>query len=460
MAAEKRLELHPDFGIRYRGSLFGAERLNGILNALCRRLRSLGLAPGGVVASVAKSSWLNAQLLLALPRMGGVFFPVDPALPVKARQRLLAAVRPDLLLFEDVFSGLLDAEHGTSCVGEALPPGAVHLLLATSGTQGLPKVVELSGKNLLSSVRVSCQQLGLKADDAWLACLPLHHIGGLSALLRCTHTGARVVLAEHFEPKIVLDALVRNEITHVSLVPTMLKRLLQADRSFRPPASLRVVLLGGAAADAPLVEAAQQQGWPVCPSYGLTETASQVATLCPAPPHWQQGCVGRPLPHAEISICAQTGAIRVRGQSVAVHARREDGSRIELTDAQGWLTTGDAGWLDEKTQLHVTRRLDDMLITGGENIHPRLLEQELQRCPGVDEVAVSAVQDSVWGDALAVLYCGTASPDQLRGWAKLHLRGAFVPKHYLRTAFLPRNAMGKLLRDEVARRVQTLMQKG
>ncbi|WP_457667273.1 class I adenylate-forming enzyme family protein [Thiolapillus sp.] len=458
MAAEKHLALHPAFSICHRGSLFTAERLDGILNALCQHLQSMGLTPGGVVASTTGSPWLNALLLFALPRMGCVFLPLDPALPVSARRQLLMAARPDLLLLEEVFPGLPDTEYGIPCPQDPLPPDAAHLLLATSGTQGMPQVVELSGKNLLGSIQASCQRLKLEQDDAWLACLPLHHIGGLSVLLRCAYTGARVVLARRFEPGAVLDTLVSEGITHISLVPTMLDRLLKADPSFRPPASLRVVLLGGAAADAPLVESALQQGWPVCPSYGLTETASQVATLCPMPQHWQQGCVGRPLHHVQISICEQTGAIRVRGASVASHVRREDGSRIALTDAQGWLTTGDAGWLDAQGQLHVTGRLDDVLTTGGESLHPQLLEQELKRCHGVDELAVSAIRDNVWGDALAVLYCGTANPDQVRDWAKQHLQGAFVPKHYLRTASLPRNTMGKLLRNEVARRVQALIQ--
>ncbi|WP_456405108.1 class I adenylate-forming enzyme family protein [Thiolapillus sp.] len=441
--------LNPLFCIEYQGKSYPAEVLEKLLDSLCGQLQDMGCEPDMVVASLASRRWLNALLLFALPRIGCVFFPVDPTLPVRQRRKLLSAAQADVLLSDDSSLELLETAHRDGLHEAGLKRGAVQLLLATSGTQGQPRVVELTGQHLSASVQASQARLGLDHDDTWLACLPLHHVGGLSILLRCARAGAKVVLLDCFDAAAVLDALVRQQVTHLSVVPTMLRRLLGAEEGFRPPASLRVVLLGGAAAPPGLVEDALQKGWPVCPSYGLTETASQVATLCPPPGQWQPGCVGPPLEHIQIDIAQGNGGIRVRGPSVAACARGEGGQRLQLQDDLGWFNTGDLGWLDEEGRLYVHGRGDDMLISGGENIHPHMLERELLHCPGVEEVAVTALEDAAWGDALVALYCGSADTEQVRSWAKRHLTGAFVPKHFLKTDSLPRNAMGKLLRAKL-----------
>lgn len=455
---KKPLYLHSRFGIEYQGRAYSSEQLELLLDALCLSLQGMGYAPGMVVASTAPQRWLNALLLFALPRMGCIFFPVDPALSEHHRQQLLSAAQADKLLFDDGCLDLLEAEPVDRFCRQDLEPGALQLLLATSGTQGQPRVVELVGQNLLGSAQASQKRLGLGEDDVWLASLPLHHIGGLSILLRCAQAGARAVLMDGFDPAALKQSLVQHQVTHLSVVPTMLHRLLDDGSRYRPPTSLRVVLLGGAAASPELVKAALQQGWPVCPTYGLTEAASQVATLYPPPQQWRRGCVGAPLEHMEINIDQGSGSIQVRGASVAAYARGADGQRRKLLDEQGWLDTGDLGWQDAKGWLHIIGRGDDVLISGGENIHPQQLEQELRRCPGVEEVAVSAVEDALWGDALVALYCGAASTDQVCNWAKQHLKGAFVPKFFFRTENLPRNAMGKLLRTDVRKLAQALFQ--
>ncbi len=451
------MHLNPDFGIECQGENCSFEQLDLWLDSMCSQLWHLGVEPGMVVASVMPQRRLNVLLLLALPRMGCVFFPLDPALPKYYRQQLLSAAKADKLLSDDHGLDPLEAEPADSFPGQGLEPDAVHLLMATSGTGGQPRVVELTGQNLRSSVLASRERLGLERNDLWLACLPVHHIGGLAIFLRCAQAGATALLMEDFDPVAVLDALVNQQVSHISLVPAMLHRLLDTDRNFHPPASLKVVLLGGAAAPPDLVQAALHQGWPLCPTYGLTETTSQVATLCPPPRRWKQGCVGAPLKHAEIRIDQHSGAIKVRGASVAEYARDSDGRRQKLLDEQGWLDTGDLGSLDETGMLYIIGRGDDVLISGGENIHPRMLEQELLRCPGVEDVAVSALADDAWGDALVALYCGAVDTDQVRIWAKQNLQGVFVPKYFFRTDILPRNAMGKLLRDRLKKKAKSFV---
>ncbi len=458
MAPNKLPQLNRGFCIEYRGKCYSARQLEQLLDALCLRLQAMGLAPGMVLASVGGQRWLNTLLLFALPRMGCVFFPVDPALPEYSRRQQLQAARADMVLADDACLEKLEADLASRFPARELEPDAVRLLLATSGTQGQPRIVELSGRNLAASVQASCKRLALEESDTWLACLPLHHIGGLSILLRCAHGGAKAVLMDRSDPPALKTALVQSQVTHLSLVPAMLHRLLETHGEFCPPATLKAVVLGGAPAPGALVEAALQLGWPLCPSYGLTEAASQVATLFPPPQRWRPGCAGFPLAHVEIKLCEDTDVISVRGPSIASHARCVDGGRWKLTDEQGWLNTRDLGRMDSEGRLYVFGRNDDVFVSGGENIHPQLLEQELAHCPGVEQVAVSAFADATWGDALAALYCGPASAGQVNDWARRNLQGVFVPKRFFKVEALPRNTMGKLLRAEVKVLAQKLVQ--
>ncbi len=416
--------------------------------ALRHRLWEMGLRPGMTLACQFRDRALYARLLFLLPRLGCVFLPMDPDLPAVVRDQLLQAAGGPVCL--DDASLLRDAGQNMDSGREAwrpLQPWQPCLLLATSGTGGRPRLVELTAEALIASARAACDFLQLQAADGWLACLPLHHIGGLSILLRCACRGARAVLTENFSPPDVMSLLREHRLTHVSLVPSMLYRLLEEETV--PPSSVRVVLLGGAPASRSLVHQALERGWPVCPSYGLTEAASQVATWYPPDPDWQAGAAGRVLPHLQVEIAAPDGAIRIRGASVARYWRNTRGERQALTDAQGWLDTGDAGWLDDQGHLHVRGRRDHMLISGGENLCPEMLEALFDECPGIGPRAITSLDDPRWGDALVLLYQGDVDAQAVRAWARDHLKAGFVPRHFVRVEGLPRNSLGKLLRKRL-----------
>jgi O-succinylbenzoic acid--CoA ligase len=326
----------------------------------------------------------------------------------------------------------------------------IQLLLATSGTTGEPRLMALSGNNLRAAAEAANRVLGLGSADCWLATLPLHHIGGLMTVLRPWLAGAGVALIHPFDPRAVLARLEAGGISHLSLVPTQLLRLLQADPAFRPPADLRVVLVGGAPLETALAERALAAGWPLCPTYGLTEAASQVATCLPPPRRWQAGLAGRVLPHLEVAI-TEEGRIRLRGASVAAWRLGETGAR-SLTDQSGWYTTGDLGRWDGQGRLHILGRADDLILTGGEKIHPAAVEAELLRCPGVEEAVVAGVEDEVWGMRVVAGYRGAWPESRVAAWAESHLAGAHRPKRFLRLEEIPRNALGKPLRRVLRQR--------
>lgn len=322
-------------------------------------------------------------------------------------------------------------------------PPATALIISTSGSEGQPRQVLLGAAQLDSAARAANACLQLGAGDCWLNCLPLYHIGGQSILWRCARAAAGVVLHDGFVAEAVARDLDAYSITHLSLVPAMLSRLL--DLGCRPPPALRAVLIGGAALSRPLYDRATAAGWPLFVSYGMSETAAQVATFTPDDGAWHEGLVGRALPGHAIRI-GDDGRIRIRGPQVMLGYL--DGSGV---DAEGWLTTGDLGDIDAEGRLTVLGRADDMLISGGRNIHPQEIESCLAACPGVVDVAVTGLPDPVWGDLVVALVVGSIDPARLLDHARHHLPSAALPRRIRQLDRLPRNAAGKLERAALKR---------
>ncbi len=312
------------------------------------------------------------------------------------------------------------------------------LIISTSGSEGQPRAVQLSNAQLSHAAAAANSRLGLQAGDAWLNCLPLYHIGGQSILWRCALAGATVVLHEGFEPEAIARDFARHAITHISLVPAMLARLL--DAGIAPPPSLRYAMIGGAALSLPLYQRGVAAGWPLRPSYGMSETGAQIATWQPDDGPWHEGLVGRVMPDHEVTIAAD-GRIRLRGPQLMLGYISGGG-----LDADGWFTTGDLGRLDTEGRLTVLGRADDMLISGGKNVHPLEVESCLAACPGVIDVAVTGRPDPVWGDLVVALVVGNVNDDDLQAHARQHLHQAALPRRVLRLERLPRNATGKLER--------------
>jgi O-succinylbenzoic acid--CoA ligase len=333
-------------------------------------------------------------------------------------------------------------------------------IVYTSGTTGAPKGAVLSYTNFWWSAIGSALNLGIQEDDRWLAPLPLFHVGGLSVLTRSAIYGTTAVLHDGFDAERVSAAIDDERITLVSLVPTMLHRLLDArgDRPFPP--SLRCVLLGGGPAPRALLERCAALGVPVSQTYGLTECCSQVATLAPRDALRKIGSAGRPLYPNEIRVVTDTGdapssgeggEILVRGPIVtAGYWNRPDATESAFTD--GWFRTGDFGTLDEDGYLYVLDRRDDLIVTGGENVYPAEVEGVLLAHPCVAEAAVIGESDAEWGQRVVavVRLVEGADPsvaDQLQAHCRSSLAAYKVPRGVrVSEAPLPRTASGKLQR--------------
>jgi len=341
------------------------------------------------------------------------------------------------------------------------------LVMFTSGTTGEPEGVRLTRGNLVASAVGSAYRLGVEPGDRWLVCLPTYHMGGLAPLVRSTLYGTTAVLQREFDAETTAAVIEEFGVTAVSLVPTMLTRLLDADWS--PPDSLRFVLLGGAPASADLLDRALDRSVPVFPTYGLTETTSQVATATPAEVAADPATVGRPLRGTEVSVLTEDGTPATTGEvgelvvdGPTVTPGYLDADRTEAAFGPGGLHTGDLGRENEAGRLWVVGRADDLIVTGGENVAPQRVAEALGAHPAVAEVAVVGVPDEEWGERVAALVVpedGSVTDDvtaaELREFVRDDLADFAVPKTVEFTDSLPRTASGTVDREAVVARLES-----
>jgi O-succinylbenzoic acid--CoA ligase len=453
--------------------------LHGRVRGAALRLSALGTGPGDVVATLLGNGAPFVEVLHAVASRGATLLPLNIRLTPRelthqlrdAGARLLvhgagalaksasaaAASVPGIRTVETVDAHRAFAATPTGDDPE-LPGGNAPLaILFTSGTSGTPKGAELTTGNFLWSALASAVHLGVDPRDRWLACMPLFHVGGLSILLRAVLYGNTVVVHERFDPVAANRAFDRDGITCASLVATMLVRILEDRGDRRAPPQLRCVLLGGGPAPASLIERARGLGFPIAPTYGLTEAASQVATRAPD----DAGAGLRPLFGTEVRVVdgedrdvpdGAPGELLVRGPTV-MRGYVDRPAETAETLRGGWLHTGDIAVRASDGSLHILERRDDLFISGGENVYPSEVEGVLLEHPAVAEAAVAAVPDADYGQrpvAWLVFRPGVAPDDeQLRAFCRERLAGYKVPAAFHGIAALPRNAAGKLLRREL-----------
>ena len=393
-----------------------------------------GVSAGDRVAIDVEPSVAHAVLLHGALLAGAVAQPLRVGL--NGAEREVALGRGNVPVLEAIA-----LEHLTrvelrplSPTGRGPADPAIELL--TSGTTGEPKRVRLTYSNLLWTALGSASSLGLTPRDVWLCCLPLNHIGGLAILFRAVVAGIGVELHPRFDTDAVAEALGRD-ISIVSLVPTQLRRLLDAGA---PLDRARALVIGGAPVPRELLDEAVAAGAPVVQTYGMTETSS-LTTLGPGDAVRKLGSAGLPAAGTELRI--EAGEILARGPSVAPGSAGGD----------GWLRTGDLGRIDDEGYLWVDGRADDLIISGGENVHPVEVEGVLEAHPAIAEAAVVGRPDREWGSAVTAVVVlapgAVAGEEELRAHVREQLAPFKVPKHVELAESLPRTPGGKLLRREL-----------
>jgi o-succinylbenzoate---CoA ligase len=423
-AASARDGDHPAIVAEGRATTYA--ELHAEAERAARRLAARRVGEGARVAATLPAGPELAALLFGAARVGAALVPLDTRLARAGRRALLEAAAASLVVDEPPDG----PEDGY--VRPPPDPERVLTVIFTSGTTGEPRPVELTVGNHLASARAACAALGTGPEDRWLSPLPVFHVGGLAVIVRCAITGATALLHRRFEPEAVAAELASGRASLASLVPTMLARLRHA--GLRSAPGLRAILLGGGPVPDRLLEWARERGIPARPSYGMTETCSQVAVAEP----WERAA--RPGDGVELSI-GEDGEILVRGPMVAPAAVAPD----------GWLHTGDRGRIDERGLLHVDGRLKELIVSGGENVAPAEVEQALLSHPAVADAGVAGLPDPEWGEVITafVVLADGASDHELIAHCRERLAPYKVPKRVEPVAALPRNAAGKLLRGKL-----------
>jgi O-succinylbenzoic acid--CoA ligase len=399
-----------------------AQLLDAALDA-AGALEQLGAHPGARVALELPTGLDFVVAFHGCLLAGAVAVPIDLRLTEAEREQ--RRVGADIIVSSPFPSALAGqpARHvdGGGSAGDLV-------VMHTSGTTAAPRAVTLTYGNFLASALGSAVVLGLDPAERWLCPLPLTHVGGLSTLIRSAIYATTAVVCDRFDTDAVLAELMDEgrRTTLVSLVPTMLVRLL--DAGLERPRALRWALLGGGPIAPALLDRAAEAGVPVAPTYGMTEACSQIATF------------GWPLPGVELRL-DEDGEVLVRGPIVSPGA----------ADEQGWLHTGDLARLDERGRVVITGRKSDTIVTGGENVAPTEVEGVLLEHPAVRDAAVHARPDPEWGErvvATVVVRNGVAA-GVLQAHCAARLAAFKVPKEIRFAEVLPRTVSGKLLRREL-----------
>jgi acyl-CoA synthetase (AMP-forming)/AMP-acid ligase II len=462
------------------------------------RVRALGTAlatvtePGDRVAILSENRAEYVEHYYAVPAIGRVLVPLNHRLHAEEWHRTLAASGATVLVAEpDLLARLgepgvdhvvpLSAADAPRTAPPAPdhPPGSVNLgsdspgdsprtlvnsvvwLVGTSGTTGSPKLAMLTHGSLLAAVDATLAARPVHEDDVLLTPFPLCHVAGYNVLV--LHRRARpVVLMRRFDP-VALARLVReHRVTMLSLAPTMLAMLLDhPDVDDADLATVRTLGYGASAIPAPVLErAVARWDWDLSQGYGMTELSGNAVFLGPdehrraaAGDERLLRAAGRPAPGVELRLSAGTDEILVRAPQVTAGYWDEPTATAATIDDAGWLRTGDVGRIDEDGLLSVVDRVKDVIVSGGENVASREVEDVLHGHPGVADVAVVGLPDERWGErvtAVVVRRDGVpVAAEELIERSRAHLAGFKAPRTVVFVDALPRNAAGKVLKQQL-----------
>ncbi|MCM3635600.1 o-succinylbenzoate--CoA ligase [Paenibacillus camelliae] len=477
---EKRAYLTPDrIAVEAaEGTISFAELRLQARNAAANLLEHV--QAGDVVACLSESSMAFVTLVHSIPYTGAQLMPLNTRLTEHELLYQLRDSRCRLLVYSESYANIAealqqeleqlhivsitelqsDAAAAPTQLLHDVEEQAVYTIMYTSGTTGYAKGVLQSYDNHFSSAIGSMLNLGLSEQDKWLAAVPLFHISGLSILLRSVIYGIPIVIQERFSPKSANAAIMHQGVTVMSVVSNMLLRMLEELGEQSYPANFRCMLLGGGPAPLPLLEACVAKQIPVVQTYGMTETCSQFATLHPEYMLTKLGSAGKPLFQGDLRI-VQNGNVQPAGEAGEIIVKGPNVTRGYLNGAaadsfdEGWLYTGDIGYVDEEGFLFVLDRRKDMLISGGENVYPAEIESVLIGHPDVLEAGVTGAEHEVWGQcpiAFVVMRPGKMlNEEELLSYCRARLAKYKLPTAIYAVEELPRNASNKLLRRELSK---------
>ena len=439
------------------------------------------------VSFLAESNFALPISLFGSSWAGLPFVPLNYRLASDEVQALADRITPTLTVTNNDLSEILEDKEGVTVISEEqfielsargdigepswdMNPEEIAILLFTSGTTGAPKAAVLRQSHLVSYILGSVEFMGAGEDEASLVSVPPYHVAGIAAMCSSVYSGRRIVQLPTFDPQDWVQLVIKEEITHAMVVPTMLARIvefLDSNESIEIT-SLRALSYGGGKMPRPVIERALSllPNTNFVNAYGLTETSSTISVLGPEDHRAafessdedirkRLSSAGKPLPTLEVSIRDDNGVEVAEGQSGEIWVRGEQvsgeylGQGKKLTD-DGWFPTNDGGSIDQGGYLFVEGRIDDIIIRGGENISPGEIEEVLLEHRNIQDAAAIGIPDEEWGEvivAVVVLHDSESfSESEIKDFTRQHLRSSRTPDEIVVLDELPYNETGKLLR--------------
>ena len=472
------------------------ERTNRVAQALIR----LGVGEGCRVALLDKNRPECFEVMFAASKCGAAYVPLNWRLAAPEIEDILKDAQPTILFIGDEFVDRIegvasavpelkaiialdqsgktpyvtyaDWQGMAAAVDPQIPTTAedMAVLMYTSGTTGKPKGAMLSSRSLIGHMEWTAKVWGYDATSVQLVPMPLFHIGGTSMALQSIVLGARTILLAEVNPAQMLRLISEFRVTNMLLVPAIIQYLLDAPACATTDwSSVRSLIYGAAPiSDTLLRKAMQVLQCNFIQIYGMTEHSGCVSLLSPEdhdPEHSSEllASCGKPLPWVEVAIVdpanlhplaqGEVGEIWVRSQQLMAGYWRQPEVTATTLTTEGWLRTGDAGYLDPNGYLYIRDRVKDMIISGGENIYPAEIENVLMRHPSIADAAVIGVPHSKWGEtpkAVVVKVRGKPADElQILTFCRTQLAGFKCPTSVDFVDALPRNPSGKILKREL-----------
>lgn len=494
----------------FEGTRWTYAQTNERVNRLANALHTLGVGKGDRIGMLDVNCNQYIESYFAATMLGAIFVPLNFRAKADELGYMVAKAEAKILLVGKRYVDMVDAlmpqvpsirecicidgeiqgklyyenlirsSSSDESIGE-IGDEDITVLMYTAGTTGRPKGVPLTHNGFVSYVLDNVEPASPEIEERNLLTVPLYHVAGIQAVLAAVYGGRTLVLMRQFEVKEWMETVQAEQATRAMLVPTMLKRIID-DRDFTryDLTSLRVITYGAAPMPFEVIKKAiEVMPWVrFINAFGQTETASTIAALGPED-HIIEGTqeerekklkrlassIGRPLPDVEVTTLdengnmvppCQVGEIVVRGPRVMRGYWGDEEKTSEVITSDGWLHTGDMGWIDEEGYIYLAGRSDDMIIRGGENISPEEVEDVLHAHPKVEEAAVIGIPDSEWGQqprAIVVLKGGEqATPEEIIEHCHTRLAGFKRPRSVVFVDALPRNPMGKVLKKDLRER--------
>jgi long-chain acyl-CoA synthetase len=465
-------------------------------NRLAHALTAAGAGPGSRVAYLDRTAPEVVELLFAAAKIGAVIVPLNWRLAPRELAAIVEDACPPLVIaggpYAEVAEQLVGgarlvvvgdayeqwlAAHDTADPGGRGDADDVVVQMYTSGTTGVPKGVLTTHRNLTAAAETS-PHWEFDADSISLTALPMFHIGGIGWTYLGLWNGATTILVSEFVPEAVLDTIEQRRVTNAVLVPTMLQMLTAvpgaAERDY---SALRSIAYGASPITTPVLKATLRTfRCSLYGIYGLTETTGGVLQLDPAdhdpggPREHLLRSAGRPMPWVELRVvdlatgadvdANEVGEVWLRAPNVMPGYFNRPAETAAALTGDGWLRTGDGGYLDDEGYLFLTDRIKDMVVSGGENVYPIEVEEALAQHPEVVDVAVIGVPDERWGETVKALVVrrpgAVVTAADLIAFARERLAGYKLPRSIEFVDDLPRTPSGKVLKRELRERYRTL----